>query len=99
MIPESRIPFIYVDFDNSRAIHPGAAQSYNVLLIGQKLDASSSTSLTPTFIRNEKDVADLFGYGSMLHLMAKGIASPLSDFIPCEPALPLNLSQLEFLLQ
>jgi len=72
MIPESRIPFIYVDFDNSKAITPGGSQAYNVLLIGQKLDTAVGPSLTPTLIRNEKDVSDLFGYGSMLHLMAKG---------------------------
>lgn len=71
-IPEkSRIPFIYVDFDNSRAISTSTTQTYNVLLIGQKLKASKGASLQPISVRSEKEVADLFGLGSMLHHMAK----------------------------
>lgn len=93
MIPESRIPFIYVDFDNSRAISPGGHQNYNVLLIGQKnIEKSGESipeSLKPIRVRHENEVADQFGWGSILHQMAKGYFSnfptaktyvlPLSD--------------------
>lgn len=80
MIPNSRIPWTYVDFDNSKAIATGGGQTYQVLIFGQKLDGSPGPSLIPVQVRKEKDVSDLFGVGSMLHLMAKAYfeSSPTS---------------------
>ena len=69
MIPNSRIPFIYVDFDNSRAIQTGGNQTYKVLLVGQQKTAGPIAA--PVQIRTEKDVTDAFGEGSQLLRMAK----------------------------
>ena len=71
MIPDhSRIPFIYVDFDHSKAISPYSTQTYQVLLIGER-NSTFGKALTPIYLRNEKDAAQAFGQDSMLFKMAK----------------------------
>ena len=69
-----RVPFVYIEFDPSRAFQGPSVLQYNALLIGQciatgtKYDAGSSA--VGPFLVNSADQASLFfGSGSMLHRM------------------------------
>lgn len=76
-IPSSnRVPFTYVEFDNSGAIQGSTAQRYKGLLIGQKLASGTVQSPSPLGVKpilqvTSADQANtLFGKGSMLASMA-----------------------------
>jgi phage tail sheath gpL-like len=64
-----RVPFTYVEFDNSKAQQGPAIQKYITLMIGQRLTAGSVAELVPTAITSEAQARDAFGAGSMLHGM------------------------------
>lgn len=66
-----RVPFVAVEFDNSKAQTGPSIQEYNVLLVGQKLAAGSQAELTRVQSQNESEIKSLFGAGSHLHRMAK----------------------------
>lgn len=66
-----RVPFVYVEFDNSNAVQGPQLQPYKGILIGQKLAAGTITALTPTLITSADQAAVLAGAGSMLHNMAQ----------------------------
>jgi phage tail sheath gpL-like len=66
-----RVPFVYVEFDNSKAQQGAAIQPYQTLLIGQKLTAGTATALEPVIVSSEAQAIKLFGAGSILHGMVK----------------------------
>lgn len=69
-IPSSlRVPFVYVEFDNSRAQQGPAIQKYTTLVIGQRLAAGTVAELVPTVITSEAQARQAFGAGSILHGM------------------------------
>jgi len=65
------LPFVAVEFDNSRAFQGSQSLSYKVLLLGQKTSAGIAEALTVQQFRSPDEARKLFGAGSMLYLMAK----------------------------
>lgn len=69
-IPNSlRVPFQYVEFDNTRAQQGPAIQKYTTLVFGQKLAAGTATALEKYTVTSEAQARTLFGAGSQLHGM------------------------------
>lgn len=67
-----RVPFLYAEFDNTRAIQGLTDQPYKILMIGQKLAAGTKSALEPVRVTSADQAAEFFGNGSHLHLMARG---------------------------
>lgn len=65
-----RVPFIGVEFDNSRADQGPALLPYRVLLIGQKSSEGSAEPNSLHRVTNAEQLIALAGRGSMLHRMA-----------------------------
>lgn len=66
-----RVPFAYIEFDNSRAQQGPAVQPFQTLMLGQKLAAGSATANDIYRVTSEAQARTLFGSGSMLHYMVK----------------------------
>lgn len=64
-----RVPFVYVEFDNSRAVQGASAMPYRNLVIGQRLATGTVAALVPTRVTNKEQAAEYFGRASMLHHM------------------------------
>lgn len=69
---DRRVPFVYIEFDNSRAVRGPQTQSYKILQIGQKTAAGSKPALIPVQVRSIDQAAQYFGAGSILHRMLQG---------------------------
>lgn len=69
---DRRVPFVYIEFDNSRAITGPQTQPYKILHIGQKIAAGSKPALTPVQVTSVDQASDYFGAGSVLHKMLQG---------------------------
>jgi len=65
-----RVPFVYVEFDDSRAFQGPSILAYKALLIGQRTSGGSVAELVRKRITSADIAADYFGDGSMLHEMA-----------------------------
>lgn len=73
-IPETvRTPFVYVEFDPSKAMQGPSQQPYRNLIIGQRLPAGEVAALIPTRVTNAAQAAKYFGEGSMLHRMCAAL--------------------------
>jgi len=71
-IPSSiRVPFVYVEFDNSRAVRGAQSKPYKGLLIGQRLSSGTVAKEVLTPLTNAAQAATYFGAGSMLAEMAE----------------------------
>jgi len=71
-IPASlRVPFTYVEFDNTRAQQGPSVQTYTVLLMAQKLSTGAEPELTLKTITSEAQAITAYGQGSHAHRMAK----------------------------
>ena len=66
-----RVPFMAVEFDNTRAQQGAALLPYTALLVGQRLSTGSAAANTLHKVSNVNQVIALAGRGSMLHKMAK----------------------------
>jgi phage tail sheath gpL-like len=66
----TRVPFVFVEIDNSQAQQGPSLLAYRALLIGQKTSAGTATANQLYKVTSVKDVQDLAGRGSMLHRMA-----------------------------
>lgn len=66
----SLIPWAYIEFDNTGTVL-SSAQSYKILLIGQKLDVGEMEFNRIVTVYNESQAIKYFGQGSMLHMMFK----------------------------
>lgn len=64
-----RVPFVYVEFDNSKAQQGPAVQQYKALVLGQKRSAGAVAELVPTVITSEAQARTAFGVGSQIHGM------------------------------
>jgi len=62
-----RVPFTFVEFDNSKAQQGPAIQKYTSLIYGQKLAAGSAAVDTLIAITSDSQAETLFGSGSHLH--------------------------------
>jgi len=65
-----RVPFVAVEFDNSRAQQGPALLPYRALIIGQKTAAGSAAANSLHRVTNVDQVIALAGRGSMLHRQA-----------------------------
>ena len=65
-----RVPWTYIEFDNSNASSGAATLTHKMLILGQKL--SSGTAIANEIVRvtSVAEAKTLFGAGSMLALMA-----------------------------
>lgn len=68
---QNRVPFAFVEFDNSRASQGASIQPWKILVLGQKLSAGTATALVPVQVSSEAQAKTLFGTGSMLARMFK----------------------------
>lgn len=67
----TRVPFTYVEFNNTGAITGPLRKVYKNLIIGQKLSGGTAQILKDYTITSEAQAAQLFGEGSMLYNMIK----------------------------
>lgn len=70
-ITDIRVPFVAVEFDNSKAQQGPAIQPFQTLMLGQKTSAGTHAALTPITVSSEAQARTLFGAGSMLQWMVK----------------------------
>lgn len=61
-----KTPFVYIEFDNSRAVQGPSLQEYKILVFGQKIPSGTKTQLEIQKITNKDQAAQYFGKGSML---------------------------------
>lgn len=70
-IPAStRVPFVFVEIDASRASSGPTLQEYRAALIGQKLPSTPQAAEAPMLATSADQVGLAFGFGSILHAMA-----------------------------
>jgi phage tail sheath gpL-like len=67
--PTLRVPFVAVEFDNTRAQQGPSILAYRVLMIGQKLAGGSATADTAIRVTSAEQIIPLAGRGSLLHRM------------------------------
>ena len=70
-IPNTRVPFMYVEFDTSKAQQGPSVQQYTGLLIGQRLAAGTKLAEQLDSVSSAAQAAKFYGAGSMLHSMCK----------------------------
>lgn len=66
-----RIPWVYIEFDNSGALKGDTVQPYTTLLLGQTLPPGTADYNEPILVTSDEQAAKLFGAGSMLTQMVK----------------------------
>ena len=66
-----RVPWCYIEFDNSGAIRGDTVQPYTILVLGQKLAAGTAEVEKPVLVTSEAQANTLFGEGSMLAQMVE----------------------------
>jgi phage tail sheath gpL-like len=64
-----RVPFTFVEFDNSGAATAPGSNPYNALMIGQRLAAGTIAARIPTTVSSADQGKRYFGVGSLLALM------------------------------
>lgn len=67
-----RVPYVYTEYDATRANQGPGIQPYKALIIGQRLSAGTVPALTPIRITSVEQAAKYFGVGSILHRQAMG---------------------------
>lgn len=68
---DTRVPFVFVEFDSSRAQQGPSLQPFQGLVIGQRLATGSVAALSPVLVTSAEQAAQFFGLGSNLHNMAQ----------------------------
>lgn len=66
-----RVPWTYIEFDNTGAVSGTANQLYKTLIFGQKLSGGSAVTKKLYRVTSADQAASLFGSGSLLSLMAE----------------------------
>lgn len=70
------LAFVYVEFDNTRAVSGPALMPYRNLILGQRLAAGTVAELVPTRVTNAAEAKNYFGAGSMLaHMVEAQLAN------------------------
>ena len=64
-----RVPWVFVEFDNSRAQQGPSIQKYRTLVIGQRLAAGAVAELQLTQITSDAQARTAYGAGSQLYGM------------------------------
>jgi phage tail sheath gpL-like len=65
----ARVPFLYAEFDSSKAQQGSAIKSYKAMMFGQKTSAGTATADVPVLVTSVAQAITLFGRGSFLHMM------------------------------
>lgn len=65
-----RVPYVYTEYDATRANQGPGVQPFKALLIGQRISAGSVAALTPIRITSAAQAKNYFGEGSILHRQA-----------------------------
>lgn len=65
-----RVPYVYTEYDATRANRGPGIQPYKGLIIGQRLDSGTVAALTPIRITSAAQAKKYFGEGSILHRQA-----------------------------
>lgn len=68
-IPNTKVPGVYVEFDNTQAMQGATLLEYTALIAAQKTGAGSAEALKPYTVTSEDQARQLFGPGSMAALM------------------------------
>lgn len=68
-----RVPLTYVEFDNSRAISATPDMPYKLMVFGSKLASTPAEALVPVRVLSADHAEQLFGVGSMLAAMFRGL--------------------------
>lgn len=68
---QTLVPFVYAEFDSSKAEQGPAIQPYRLLVIGQRLSTGTIAQKVPTLVTSADQAGKYFGRGSMLHNMAE----------------------------
>lgn len=77
---QAREPFVYVEFDPSKAVSGAAIMTYRVLVVGNRLPTGTVNALVPTRITRSGQAALYFGAGSMLAQMLERFLAN-NDFV------------------
>jgi phage tail sheath gpL-like len=64
-----RVPFLYAEFDSSKAQQGAGVQAYKLLVLGQKRSTGTAVADVPVRVTNIADAITFFGEGSFLHNM------------------------------
>lgn len=67
-----RVPFVYIEFDPTRAFQGPAILEYQVLLIGQRLAAGTKSEKQIDQLFSADEALEYYGAGSSLHRIARG---------------------------
>lgn len=67
----ARVPFVFVEFDSSKAQQGPALQKYKTLIIGQRLSSGTKAQLLLDIISSESQARQYYGAGSQMHAMIK----------------------------
>lgn len=67
----TRVPFAYIEFNNTNAKNGASIQPFKTLVIGQSLSAGTKDSLTFNPVTSEDQAREYFGAGSQLYTMLK----------------------------
>lgn len=70
-IPQLRVPFVFVEFDPTRAVQGPSILDYQVLIIGQRLSTGTKPADQVDLVTNEDQAREFYGAGSQLHRMAE----------------------------
>ena len=76
-----RVPGVYVEVSNSRALRGLFTLPHKLLLIGQRMSTGTKAALTLQQLTSAAQAGDYFGKGSMLHGMARA-AFAQQPFVP-----------------
>lgn len=68
-----RVPFAYVEFDDSRALQGPSLMPHHILVVAPRLAAGTVAELVPFVATNVDQVRERAGAGSIAHLMAKSL--------------------------
>ncbi len=68
-----RVPGVYIETDNTRAVGGLPVERHKILILGQKLAAGSAAAATPLMITNKAQGEAYFGRGSMLSAMINAL--------------------------
>lgn len=66
-----RVPWAYIEFDNSRAQQGPSVQPFQTLMLGQKLSGGTATVNVPVRVTSGAQARTLFGGGSHLQKMVE----------------------------
>ena len=66
----ARVPWMYIEFDNSGAIKSSPTMPHKLAIVGQKLGTGTAADNTPVLVTSYAQAKTLFGAGSMLAFMA-----------------------------